>query len=120
MSAFLRHRNDEDEGFECPTPITCQFPRCNCPSSGTPCEGSAAPATQSPVPAGAALIPPGTRVRMSYGWPLLEQYCDGVLQGYRPTGEALVQFDGDDFNTIVSPGRLSLAPPRNDGFGDDE
>jgi len=27
---FLRYRNDEDEGFECPNPITCQFPRCDC------------------------------------------------------------------------------------------
>lgn len=30
MSLFLRRRNDEDEGFECPVPITCQFPRCDC------------------------------------------------------------------------------------------
>ncbi len=29
---FLRHRNDEDEGFECPHPITCQFPQCDCAS----------------------------------------------------------------------------------------
>lgn len=26
----LRYRNEEDEGFECPMPLTCQFPKCDC------------------------------------------------------------------------------------------
>lgn len=28
--AFLRQRGPEDDPFECPDPITCQFPRCDC------------------------------------------------------------------------------------------
>ncbi len=27
---FSRQRDDENEPFECPHPITCQFPRCDC------------------------------------------------------------------------------------------
>lgn len=30
MSNFPRRRGDEGEYFECPFPITCQFPRCDC------------------------------------------------------------------------------------------
>ena len=28
--SFPRHRSDEEEGFECPMPITCRFPLCDC------------------------------------------------------------------------------------------
>ena len=86
------------------------------PSATTVTDGGAAAAPLLPV--AAAALKPGTRVRMSFGWPLLEQHVDGIVQGYRPTGEALVQWDGEDCNRIVAVSELSLAPPRNDG--DDE
>lgn len=28
--SFPRQRGEEGEPFECPSPITCQFPRCDC------------------------------------------------------------------------------------------
>lgn len=28
--SFLRQRSPEDEPFQCPEPLTCQFPRCDC------------------------------------------------------------------------------------------
>lgn len=33
---FLRRRNPEDVGFECPDPLTCQFPRCDCDAPKEP------------------------------------------------------------------------------------
>ncbi len=30
MKPMLRKRREEDQGFYCPQPITCQFPRCDC------------------------------------------------------------------------------------------
>lgn len=30
MLPFQRRRDEDSEPFECPQPITCQFPRCDC------------------------------------------------------------------------------------------
>ena len=88
------------------------------PSATTVTDGGAAAAPLLPV--AAAALTPGTRVRMHFGWPLLEQHVDGVVMGYRDGTIASVKFEDEDCNRLVEVSRLTLAPPRNDGFGDDE
>lgn len=90
--SFLRRRSDEDDGFECPRPITCQFPRCNCGK-----DDEEEMRLQGACLDGHCGCRPGECEVRDREWERRERAAEAKLNGgLSPLGSALAQLIPDD------------------------